>query len=87
MARHRPNPVDDDLPTVTRLDAVWNIDKHRRLAGTAWWPDIIYWGSNGESHRKASRGDGTVADGSILLYIDGSDEGQGDELSYEFTSC
>lgn len=69
---------------LTRLGAVWNIDKHWRLAVTAWWPDIIHWGSNGESQRNASRGDGTVADGSMLLYIDGSDEGQGDELSYEF---
>jgi len=69
---------------LTRLDALWNIDKHRRLTVTAWWPEMIYWGSNGESRRKAYRGDGTVADGSILLYVDGSDEGQGDELSYEF---
>ncbi|MFC0532327.1 hypothetical protein [Phytohabitans kaempferiae] len=69
---------------LTRLDALWNIDKHRRLTVTAWWPEIIYWGSNGESQRKAYRGDGTVADGSILLYVDGTDEGQGDELSYEF---
>jgi hypothetical protein len=69
---------------LVRLDAVWNIDKHRRLTATAWWPDLIYSGSNGESQRKASRGDETIADGSVLLYIDGSDEGQGDELSYEF---
>lgn len=67
-----------------RLDALWNIDKHRRLTLMAWWPDMIYWGSNGPSNRRAFRGDGTVADGSILLYIEGSDEGQGDQLSHEF---
>jgi hypothetical protein len=67
-----------------RLDTLWNIDKHRRLALMAWWPDLIFWGSNGPSNRRAFPGDGTVADGSILLYIEGTDEGQGDELSHEF---
>jgi hypothetical protein len=67
-----------------RLDTLWNIDKHRRLALMAWWPDLIYWGSNGPSNRRALPGDGTLADGSILLYIDGTDEDQGDELSHEF---
>ncbi len=67
-----------------RLDTLWNIDKHRRLALMAWWPNLIYWGSNGPSNRRALPGDGTLADGSILLYIDGTDEDQGDELSHEF---
>jgi hypothetical protein len=67
-----------------RLDTLWNIDKHRRLALMAWWPDIIYWGSNGLSNRRAFPGDGTLTDGSILLYIEGADEGQGDELSHKF---
>jgi len=67
-----------------RLDTLWNIDKHRRLALMAWWPDLIYWGSNGPSNRRALPGDGTLADGSILLYIEGSDDGQGDKLSHEF---
>ena len=67
-----------------RLDTLWNIDKHRRLALMAWWPDIIYWGSNGPSNRRAFPGDGTFADGSILLYIEGADEGQSDELSHKF---
>src|SRR5574341_960468 len=60
------------------------IDKRRRLALMAWWPDIIYWGSNGPSNRRAFPGDGTFADGSILLYIEGADEGQSDELSHKF---
>jgi hypothetical protein len=67
-----------------RLDTLWNIDKHRRLTLMAWWPQLIYWGSNGPSNRRAFPGDGTLADGSILLYVEGSDEGQGDELSHEF---
>jgi len=67
-----------------RLDTLWNIDKHRRLTLMAWWLDLIYWGSDGPSNRRALPGDGTLADGSILLYIEGTDEGQGDELSHEF---
>lgn len=67
-----------------RLGALWNIDKHRRLTLMAWWPDLIYWGSNRPSNRRALPGDGTLANGSILLYIEGTDEGQGDELSHEF---
>ena len=67
-----------------RLDTLWNIDKHRRLTLMAWWPDLIYWGSDGPSNRRASPGDGTLVDGSILLYIEGADEGQDDKLSHEF---
>ncbi len=68
-----------------RLDALWNIDKHRRLALMAWWPDLIYWGSNGPSSRRLLPGDGTLADGSILFSIEGTDDGQGDEVSHEFS--
>jgi hypothetical protein len=67
-----------------RLDTLWNIDKHRRLTLMAWWPDLIWWGSNGTSNRRALPGDGTLADGSILLYIEGTDEGQSDKLNHEF---
>jgi hypothetical protein len=67
-----------------RLDALWNIDKHRRLTLMAWRPDFVYWGSNGPSNRRALPGDGTLADGSILLYIEGTDAGQSDKLSHEF---
>jgi len=67
-----------------RLDALWNIDKHRRLTLMAWWPDLIYWGSNGPSNRRALPGDGTLADGSVLLCVEGTDEGQGNQLSHEF---
>jgi hypothetical protein len=67
-----------------RLDTLWNIDKHRRLTLMAWWPDLIHWSSNGPSNRQAFPGDGTLTDGSVLLYIEGADEGQGDELRHEF---
>lgn len=67
-----------------RLDTLWNIDKHRRLALLAWWPDLVYWGSNGPTNRRVLPGDGTLADGSILLYVDGADEGFGDELNHTF---
>ena len=67
-----------------RVDTLWNIDKHRRLTLMAWWPDLIHWSSNGPSNRQAFPGDGTLADGSILLYIEGADDGQSDELRHEF---
>jgi hypothetical protein len=67
-----------------RLDILWNIDKHRRLTLITWRPDFVYWGSNGPSNRRALPGDGTLANDSILLYIEGTDEGQSDKLSHEF---
>jgi hypothetical protein len=67
-----------------RLNRLWNIDKHRRLVLTAWWPDLLYWGSHGPTNRQAFPGHGTLADGSILLYIEGSDEGMGNEINHEF---
>jgi hypothetical protein len=50
----------------------------------AWWPDLFYWTSNGPNQRTALPGDGIIADGSILLYIEGSDEGYTPELQHEF---
>ena len=67
-----------------RLDRLWNIDKHRRLTIMAWWPDMIYWGSNGPSNRQMLPGDGTVADGAILFRMQGRDEGMGDGVNHEF---
>jgi hypothetical protein len=67
-----------------RLDRLWNIDKHRRLAIMAWWPDLTYWGSNGPSNRRMLPGDGTVADGSVLFYMQGSDPDMGDTVTQEF---
>lgn len=67
-----------------RLDTLWNLDKHRRLTIMAWWPDLIHWSSNGPSNRRALPGDGTLTNGSILLYIEGADDAQGNELRHEF---
>jgi hypothetical protein len=67
-----------------RLNKLWNIDKHRRLALMAWWPDLIYWTSNGPSSRKMFRGDGTLANGSVLFYIEGADDGRGSDVQHEF---
>lgn len=67
-----------------RLDTLWNLDKHRRLALMAWWPDLFYWTSNGPTRRTALPGDGTFTDGSIVLYIEGSDDSHGSELQHEF---
>jgi hypothetical protein len=67
-----------------RLDPLWNLDKHRRLTLMAWWPELFYWTSNGPTRRTALPGDGTFADGSVLLYIEGSDDSHGSELQHEF---
>ena len=67
-----------------RLDELWNLDKHRRLTLMAWWPELFYWSSNGPSQRTALPGDGTFADGSVLLYIEGSGGSHESELQHEF---
>jgi hypothetical protein len=67
-----------------RLDKLWNIDKHRRLIPGVWWPELFWWGSDGESNRRMLPGDGTLADGSILFYVEGADEGMGDKIMHEF---
>lgn len=70
-----------------RLDALWNIDKHRRLTLMAWRPDLIYWGSNVPSNRRALPGDGTLANGSILLYIEGPTKAKATNSVTSSTSC
>lgn len=83
-ARDRSFSEEYRWDNLQRLDTLWNIDKHRRLTLMTWWPDLIYWGSDGPSNRRAFPGDGTLANESVLLYIEGADEGQGDELQHEF---
>jgi hypothetical protein len=84
VARDKTFAEEYQWDELHRLDVLWNIDKHRRLTLIAWWPDLIYWGSNGPTNRRALPGDGTLSDGSILLYIEGNDEGQGIELNHDF---
>jgi hypothetical protein len=73
------------LSELHQLNVLWNIDKHRRLALLALWPDtLIWWTSKGPTQRRLIPGDGTMLDGSILFYIDGFDEGQGDGITHEF---
>jgi hypothetical protein len=67
-----------------RLDELWHLDKHRRLALMAWWPELFYWTSNGPTQRTALPGDGSFADGSVLLYIEGSDDSHDSDLQHEF---
>jgi len=67
-----------------RLTQLSNLDKHRRLTLTAWWPDLVYWMSNGPSQRRWLGGDGTFADGSVLGYMVGQDADVGDEVFHDF---
>jgi hypothetical protein len=62
-----------------RLTQLSNLDKHRRLGLMAWWPDLVYWMSNGPSQRRWLGGDGTFADGSVLGYMVGQDADVGEE--------
>ena len=48
------------------LSRLSNIDKHRRLHLTAWWPDIVYWGSDEPSRRRWRWGEPPYEDGRIL---------------------
>jgi hypothetical protein len=67
-----------------RLTQLSNLDKHRRLTLTAWWPDLVYWMSNGPSKRRWLGGDGTFTDGSVLGYMVGQDADVGDEVFHDF---
>ena len=53
----------DPLWLLSRLS---NIDKHRRLHLTAWWPDIVYWGSDKPSRRRWRWGQPPYEDGRVL---------------------
>jgi hypothetical protein len=67
-----------------RLRQLSNLYKHRRLALMAWWPDLVYWMSNGSTKRRWLGGDGTFSDGSVLGYMVGEDVDVGDEVFHEF---
>ena len=47
------------------LNRLSNIDKHRRLHTTVWWPGLIYWGSDRPTH-KWILGSPPFVDGAIL---------------------
>jgi hypothetical protein len=84
VGRERSFPDEFGWALLHRLDALWNLDKHRRLTLRAWWPDLFYWTSSGPTIRIALPGDGTMADGSVLLYIEGPDDSHGSGLQHEF---
>jgi hypothetical protein len=67
-----------------RLTQLSNLDKHRRLTVIAWWPDLVYWMSNGPSKRRWLGGDGTFTNGSVLGYMVGQDADVGDEVFHDF---
>jgi hypothetical protein len=49
-----------------------------------WWPDLVYWMSNGSSKRRWLGGEGTFTDGSVLGYMVGQDVGVGDGVFHHF---
>lgn len=56
----------DHLAVLQRLS---NIDKHRRLHVVTFWPDLIYWGSDGSSRRRWQWGTPPFKDGAILGHL------------------
>lgn len=80
---HHSEADEFRFSSLNRLRMLSNIDKHRRLAVTAWWPSLLYWGASPFGNRRLLRGDGTLTDGSILCYFEGHDIG-GSPLSHEF---
>lgn len=60
----RSDEVEYDLLAV--LQRLSNIDKHRRLHIVTFWPDLIYWGSDGPSKRMWKWGTPPFTDGAIL---------------------
>lgn len=74
---------DVDEWWVSRLHGLNIIDKHRRLAVAAWWPDLLYWTGSSSSTRHLRPGDGTLEDDSVLCYMVGDDP-DGSDLQHEF---
>lgn len=62
----RPREEEVTYDPLWLLSRLSNIDKHRRLHLTVWWPDIVYWGSDEPSHRRWRWGEPPYEDGSIL---------------------
>jgi hypothetical protein len=66
------------------LAEISNIDKHRRLTLTAWYPGLVYWGSDREeTSRRWRPGDRSFVDGSVVGYITGDPKERG-EVVHEF---
>jgi hypothetical protein len=72
---------------LVRLDHAWNVDKHRHVVGLRWIPDSIDWRAKGATQRRTRPGDGTLENGSILIWISGEDPGMGDDVSCDFDLC
>src|SRR5664279_693609 len=57
------------LTSVARLS---NIDKHRRLTVTAWWPSLIHWttanGDPGDNQWRQA-GEPSWGDGEVIAYV------------------
>jgi hypothetical protein len=62
-----------------------NVDKHRQLAITAWWPGLTYWGSDeGQTPQHWRYGSRRFADGEIFGYASGGGDSGPNEVTTEF---
>jgi hypothetical protein len=58
---------------LTRVNRIWNIDKHRRLAVLSWFPNLVYWSGDDEAGQLRWQpepwGPDSFADGSLVGYL------------------
>jgi hypothetical protein len=62
--------------SLTLLQRLSNVDKHRTVHLVGWWPDLVYWGGNeGDPEYRSRWGRPPFEDGSLLGTLIG-DPGQ-----------
>ncbi|MEU4243155.1 hypothetical protein [Actinoplanes sp. NPDC026619] len=79
-------PYDDDFlwHDLHRLDRLWNVDKHRRLAVLRWSPELIWWNADEASDRQLLAGE-AVTDGSVLFYLKDADPNRTPAVQHRFS--
>jgi hypothetical protein len=61
-----PREEEVAYDSLTLLNRLTKIDKHRRLHVITWWPDLIYWGSDVPASRRWRWGQPPFEDGAVL---------------------
>ncbi|MEV4348893.1 hypothetical protein AB0J83_30925 [Actinoplanes sp. NPDC049596] len=71
-----------DVPS--RLNVLWNIDKHRRLLRLGWYPDLLYWQNEESKFEPARVRPGEFIDGCLLGYFQAAANHPGDTPTFQF---
>jgi len=64
-----PREEEVAYDSLTLLNRLTKIDKHRRLHVITWWPDLIYWGSDLPARRRWRWGQPPFEDGAVLGFL------------------